>query len=62
MKGNIMLDGGSYTDVVLRNLDSGVEKEVTVGGFIEDGTDRRVSTPVVSIRWRTGELYACVLC
>ena len=62
VKENIVVDGGSNTDVVLSNLDSGVEYEATIRGFSDDGTDRRVSTPVGSVRWRTGELSACVQC
>ena len=57
VKENIVVDGGSNTDVVLSNLDSGVEYEATIRGFSEDGTDRRVSTPVESVNWTTGELF-----
>ena len=53
VKENIVVDGGSNTIMNLKNLDSGVEYEATVSGFSGDGTDRRVSTPVVSVRWNT---------
>ena len=53
VKENIVVDGGSNTDVVLSNLDSGVDYEATIRGFSEDGTDRRVSTPVASVNWTT---------
>ena len=60
VKENIVVNGSSNTDVVLSNLDSGVDYEATIRGFSEDGTDRRVSTPVGSVRWRAGEVFACV--
>ena len=60
VKENIVVNGSSNTDVLLSNLDSGVEYEATIRGFSEDGTDRRVSTPVASVRWTTGELSACM--
>ena len=62
VKENIVVNGSSDTNVVLSNLDSGVEYEATIRGFSEDGTDRRVSTPVESVRWGAGELSACVQC
>ena len=54
---NMIIEGGSTTNVDLSNLHTGVEYEATIRGFSEDGTVRRVSTPVATTKWTIeGEL------
>jgi hypothetical protein len=51
VKENMIVEGRSTTSVDLSNLHTEVEYEATIRGFSEDGTVRRVSTPVVTVKW-----------
>ena len=51
VKENMIVEGRSTTSVDLRDLHTGVEYEATIRGFSEDSTVRRVSTPVVTVKW-----------
>ena len=50
VKENVIVEGRSTTSVDLSSLHTGVEYEATIRGFSEDGTVRRVSTPV-TVKW-----------
>ena len=56
VKENLIVEGRSTTSVDLSNLHTGVEYEATIRGFSEDGTVRRVSTPVALVTWTLQEL------
>ena len=51
VKENMIVEGRSSTSVDLSNLHTGVEYEATIRGYSEDGTVRRISTPVVTVKW-----------
>jgi hypothetical protein len=56
VKENMIVEGRSTTSVDLSNLHTEVEYEATIRGFSEDGTVRRVSTPVALVTWTLQEL------